>query len=40
MSNLRVCLFGGEIRWMKNFGEKMKRKIFLKYVWLDRKKGK
>ena len=29
---LRVCLFGGEIGWMKNFGEKMGRKTFLKYV--------
>ena len=27
--SLKVCLFEGEIRWMKNFGEKMGRKIFL-----------
>ena len=32
--NLRVCLFRGEIRWMKNFGKKMKRENFLKSVWL------
>ena len=31
---LRVCLFGGEIRWMENFREKMGRKIFLECVWL------
>ena len=30
---LRVCLFGGEIGWIKNFGEKMRRN-FLKSVWL------
>ena len=32
--NLRICLFRGEIRWMKNFGKKMKRENFLKSVWL------
>ena len=32
--NLRVCLFRCEIRWMKNFGKKMKRENFLKSVWL------
>ena len=31
----RVCLFGGEIGWMKNFEEKMGRKTFLECVWLD-----
>ena len=29
---LRVCLFGGEKGWMKNFGEKMGRKTALEYV--------
>ena len=24
----RVCLFGGEIEWMKNFGKKMGRQTF------------
>ena len=37
---LRVCLFGGKIGWMENFGKKMGRKTFLKYVWLDGEKGK
>ena len=32
--NLRVCLFRGEIRWMKNFGKKTKKENFLKSVWL------
>ena len=27
--SLKVCLFGGEIGWMKNFEEKMGRKTFL-----------
>ena len=31
---LRVCLFGGEIGWMENFGEKMGRKTFLECIWL------
>ena len=26
---LRMCLFGGETEWMKNFREKMRRKTFL-----------
>ena len=39
-SNFRVCLFGGEIRWMKNFGKKMRRKTFLEYVWLGGEEGK
>ena len=30
-----MCLFGGEIRWMENFGEKMGRKSFLVGVWLE-----
>ena len=37
---IRVCLFGGEIKWMKNFEEKMRRKTFLEWVWLGGKKGK
>ena len=32
LKSLRVCLFGGEIGWMENFGEKMGRKTFLKCV--------
>ena len=31
LSLLRVCLFGGKIRWMKNFGEKMNLCVF----WLE-----
>ena len=31
-----MCLFGGEIGWMKNFREKMGRKTFLVGVWLER----
>ena len=30
----RMCLFGGEIEWMKNSREKMRKKIFLMGVWL------
>ena len=37
---LMMCLFGGEIGWMENFGEKMGRKTFLKCVWLDGEEGK
>ena len=37
---LRVCLFGGEIERMKNFGEKIGRKTFLECVWLGREEGK
>ena len=40
MFGFRVCLFGGEIGWKKNFGEKMGRKTFLECVWLGRKEGK
>ena len=29
---LRVCLFGGEIGWMENFGEKIGSKTFLECV--------
>ena len=35
-----MCLFGGEIEWMKDFGEKMGRKTFLKCVWLGGEEGK
>ena len=31
---LRVCLFGGKIKWMENFEEKIERKTLLKYIWL------
>ena len=34
-----MCLFRGEIEWMKNFIEKMGRKIFLECVWLGGKEG-
>ena len=37
---LRVCLFGGEIGWMENFGEKIGRKTFLECVWLGGEEGK
>ena len=36
----RMCLFGGEIEWMKNSREKMRRKIFLMGVWLEGGEGK
>ena len=39
-ATLRVCLFGGEIGWMENFGKKMGRKTFLECVWLDGEEGK
>ena len=35
-----MCLFGDEIEWMKDFGEKMGRKTFLKCVWLGGEEGK
>ena len=39
--SLRVCLFEGEIRWMKNFREKMGRKTFLTvFGWVGRKENK
>ena len=31
---LRVCLFGGEIGWIENFGEKIKEKMGLCTIWL------
>ena len=37
---LRVCLFGGEIGWMKNFGKKTRRKNILEGVWLRKGEGK
>ena len=38
---LRVCLFGSEIRWMENFGEKMGKKTFLSmFGWMGRKENK
>ena len=36
----RVYLFGGEIEWTENFGEKMGRKTLLECVWLSEKEGK
>ena len=33
--SLRVCLFGDEIEWMENFGEKMGRNTFLECIWLE-----
>ena len=30
----RVCLFGGKIGWMENFGKKMGRETVLECVWL------
>ena len=36
-----MCLFGGEIRWMENFGEKMERKTFLSvFGWVEMKENK
>ena len=35
-----MCLFGGEIGWMENFGEKMGRKTFLVGVLLEGGEGK
>ena len=41
LSSLRVCLFGGEIGWMKNFGKKMGRKTFWSvFGWMGRKENK
>ena len=37
---LRVCLFGGEIGWMKKFGKKTRRKNILEGVWLRKGEGK
>ena len=35
-----MCLFGGEIGWMENFGEKMGMKTFLVGVLLEGGEGK
>ena len=36
-----LCLFGGEIRWMENFREKMERKTFLNMLaWVGMKENK
>ena len=36
-----MCLFGGEIWWMENFGEKMRRKTFWSvFDWAERKENK
>ena len=41
MPKFRVCLFGGEIKWMKNFGEKMGMKTFLSvFGWVGRNENK
>ena len=40
LNRLRVCLFGSEIEWMKNFGKKMRKKTFLVGVWLEEGEGK
>ena len=38
---LRACLFGGEIGWMENFGEKMEMKTFLSvFGWVGRNENK
>ena len=34
MDVLKVCLFGGEIGRMENFGEKIEKKMNLCVVWL------
>ena len=35
-----VCLFGGETEWMENFGEKIRIKCFLEYIWLGEEEEK
>ena len=35
-----VYLFGDEIWWMENFGEKIGMNTFLKCIWLDEEEGK
>ena len=36
-----MCLFGGKIRWMENFEEKMRRKSFWSvFGWVEMKKNK
>ena len=39
-NSIGVCLFESETGWMKNFEEKIRNKIFLECVWLDREKEK
>ena len=39
VDTIRVCLFGGEIRWTENFGEKIGRNTFLSvFGWMRKKK--
>ena len=41
LRSFRVCLFGGEIGWMKNFEEKMRMKTFLSVLgWMGMKENK
>ena len=35
-----MCLFGGEAWWMKNFGEKIRRKTFLERILLGKEEIK
>ena len=35
-----MCLFGGEIGWIENFGENMGMKAFFVGVWLEGGEGK
>ena len=35
-----MYLFGVEIWWIENFGEKIERNTFLKCIWLNREEGK
>ena len=38
---IKVCLFGSEIGWMKNFEEKMRIKTFLSVLgWMGMKENK
>ena len=34
LAYLQVCLFGGKIKWMENFEEKIERKTLLRYIQL------
>ena len=36
----KVCMFGDIIGWMKNFREKIGKKIFFECVCLDKNEGK
>ena len=38
--NFMMCLLGGKIEWMKNFGQKIEMKIFFECVLLDGNEGK